>query len=144
MVIKSFIGAFMLALVVSSSAPAYSESLPGEETASSGLCTRAEVKGETCSTTRIKPDGTSATEGKLLVLTVNIPLADCKAYPYGHRENGRFYAEQSCLTNDWPDVDYLLTNSPEQCREIGPVIALRRLKIDSRAGWFLPVAWRCE
>lgn len=56
----------MLALVVSSSAPAYSESLPGEETASSGLCTRAEVKGETCSTTRIKPDGTSATEGKLL------------------------------------------------------------------------------
>jgi hypothetical protein len=144
MMIKSVIGAFVLALTVSSAVPSYSESLSIDEAASSGLCTRAEVKGFTCAINDIKPDTSSVTEGKLLVLTVNVPILDCKAYPYGHRENGRFYAEQSCLTNDWPDIDYLLTSSPEECRKIGPALAMKRLKLGSRSGWTQPVAWRCE
>jgi hypothetical protein len=74
------------------------------------------------------------TERKLLVLTASLSLQDCEPNVYA----------SVCRASGYPDTDLLMTTSPAQCVELGPVLALKKYKAAAAKGWRDHVGWRCE
>jgi hypothetical protein len=106
---------------------------PTKEMPTAGSCGLV-GSAESCVATSGSAENSPITARKLLVLTASIALQDCEQNVYA----------SVCHVSGYPDTDLLLTSSPEECAQLGPLLALKKYKLAAAKGWRENVGWRCE